>query len=108
MITSSPLTDGYEFFNNGRLIAIGCYTSLGFELCELDNCISVHPNGMVGMAFLRNKYTPEYYKTPVKEKYDIKPATLPLRNSKRLDMFRGHPSLTDVWPLATERPNGNV
>lgn len=107
MITSTPLTDGYEFFNSGKLIAIGCYTSLGFELCELDNTVTVHSNGMVGMAYLRGKYTPEYYKQPVSKKHQI-PATLPLRHSKKLDVFRGHPALKDVWPLATERPNGNV
>ncbi len=108
MITTAPITDGYEFFNRGQLIAIGCYTSIGFELCELSNDVSVHPNGMVGMAYLRNKYTPEFYKQPVSEKHIIKPATIPLNSSKRLNTFLGHPALEGVWPLATERPNGNV
>ena len=108
MITTAPITDGYEFYNKGSLIAIGCYTSLGFELCELTNDVSVHPNGMVGMAYLRSKDTPEYYHKPIAEKHVIKPSKIPLTSSKRLNTFLGHPALKDVWPLATEKPNGHV
>ncbi len=108
MITSAPIQDDYEFFNKGSLIAIGCYTNLGFELCELTNDVSVHPNGMVGMAYLRSKYTPEYYLKPIAEKHVIKPSKIPLSSSKRLNTFLGHPALEGVWPLATEKPNGHV
>ena len=104
MITTKHIDNGYEFYNDERLVAIGCYTSLGFELCELSNDISVHPNGMVGLAFVRNKYTPEFYKQPVSEKYIINPSKVPLSSSKRLDMFIKHSALEGVWPLATERP----
>lgn len=106
MITSKPIDNGYEFYNKGQLIAIGGYTTLGFELCELSNNISVHANGMLGLSYLRSKYTPEFYKTPVSPRHVI--PTVPLRASKRLDNFMGHPALKGVWPLATENPNGNV
>ena len=99
VITHKIIEDGYEFYNGDQLIAVGIYSSIGFEVAENDNGVSVHPNGVVALSYLRHKYTPEFYDKPVKFDFS-KPAVIP---GKRLDIFKSHPALHGVHPLANER-----
>ena len=98
MITHKPFDNGYEFYYNGRMIAVGVYGQDGFEVCENDD-VSVHTNGMQAMMFLRKKYTPEFYMTL--PKYDF---TKPFRhpNGRLSEVFKSHPALKGVHPLANE------
>lgn len=97
MVTHKVTGDGYEFYFKDSLIAVGSYTKLGFEVCENDDGVSVHPNGMVAMTYIKKKYTPEFYATI--PKFDF---TKPVAGSNRLNTFKKHPALEGVHPLPCE------
>lgn len=98
MITFNHTKDGYEFINNEKPIAIGCYSKLGFELYELDGSNTVHGNGMLAMSYVREKYTPEYYTSHVSNVLPVETED----NTAKIRKYSGHKSLKGVWPLASE------
>jgi hypothetical protein len=73
MITSTPTPDGYIFNLRGNHIAVGVYGNGDFTLIESDNTTTAHRSGMMALAYLRQKHTPEFYSMPVKACNDIKP-----------------------------------
>ncbi len=94
MITHITKDNGFEFFLNDSLIALGHYNDCGLELCENDHTNSTHTNGMLSLTYLREKYTPEYYQATVKEQFTVASIT-------RIDnKFKKHPALQGVYPLA--------
>lgn len=102
MILTTTTANGYTFDLRGEMIAVGTYSNDGFILLETDNTCTSHTNGMQALGYLRGKYTPEYYKMPVKPQNVIHPRTT--EEQKRIDMsrFSGHNALKGVHPLALE------
>lgn len=99
LLTTAPTEDGYVFYLDGELVAIGSYVKSGFILIETDDTTSRHDNGMRAMAHLRRKHMPEFYNKPVNPAYDIKPRTADEPRSS-FDKFKSHPLLQGVNPIA--------
>ena len=100
MILTSPIPDGYIFNQCGEVIGVGTYTEEDFFLLETDNTTSTHSNGMAALGYMRMKYTPEYYKVPLKSYNIIEPRVSETRHD--LSKFKHHQSLVGVHPLAKE------
>jgi len=100
MILTSPTPDGYIFNFRGEVIGIGTYTEEDFFLLETDNTTSTHSNGMAALGYMRMKYTPEYYKVPVKSYNNIQPRISETKHD--LTKFKQHQALVGVFPLAKE------
>lgn len=73
MITTQATPNGYIYNLNHEMIAVGSYQSNGFELLETDNTTSIHTSGMMALLYIRKKYTPEFYRMPVKKHNIIAP-----------------------------------
>lgn len=96
MITHKTTDDGYEFYLNGKLIAVGTYNRDGFELCDSENFITSHNNGMVAYRFLREKFLGIKFEP-------VETVTTYLQSKPINQIFVKHPALAGVNPIAGKK-----
>lgn len=99
MITHKITDDGYEFYLDGKLIAVGSYSETGFELCDSNDNISSHRNGMIAFRFLREKF--------LGLKFEPVTSFVSHIQSKPVEkIFVKHPALVGVNPIANWKKHG--
>lgn len=81
-LTATHIDNGYAYFIGENEVAIGEYTSNGFQLLENDE-ITTHPSGMTAFSYLRKKHFPSILD-------DVAFQALKFDTDKRIAELRSH------------------